>query len=74
MRTFLDEAGQRWDVVPGRESWGGVVALFVPESRSDTVRQAALDVSSPSQATSELSDLSEDALRALLQKSEPRNP
>lgn len=74
LRTFRDEAGQRWDVVPGRESWGGVVALFVPEGHPQTVRQTVLHVSSPSEATTELSGLSEDGLRALLQESEPKTP
>jgi hypothetical protein len=74
MRTFRDEGGRDWDVVPGRESWGGIVALFIPRGDATIVRQVALDGSSPLEAASQLSELSEDELRALLRESEPRNP
>lgn len=73
MRTFRDDGGRDWDVVPGRESWGGIVALFVPRGDASIVRQVALDASSPQEAASALSGLGEDELRALLQQSEPKN-
>lgn len=74
MRTFRDGEGRGWEVVPGRESWGGVVALFVPRGAEAVVRQVTLDVSSPTEAASRLSGLSDDELRTLLQKSETKNP
>jgi hypothetical protein len=44
MRRFTDRDGIRWDVVLGRESWGSLLALFVPAA-DGAVRQAPLQAS-----------------------------
>lgn len=75
MKTFEDESGATWDVVAGRESWGGLLALFIPRNRGGTgVRQAPLRASDYQQALSELHELDENELRRLLEASEPRSP
>lgn len=74
MRTFRDEAGRGWDVVAGRESWGAIVAIFVPRTGSADVRQIVLDASNHVEATTELAQLDEPRLRDLLRESRPKNP
>jgi hypothetical protein len=72
MRRFTDRDGTRWDVVLGRESWGSLLALFVPAAEG-AVRQAPLQASAYDAATQELNDLDEDALQALLDQSLPKD-
>lgn len=70
MRRFTDGSGRTWDVVLGRQSWGALLALFVPvESGADDVRQAALQAAGYDAATQELNGLDEAALQALLDRS-----
>jgi hypothetical protein len=66
MRRFEDRAGRTWDVVLGRESWGALLALFVPVTGSGPVRQAPLAASAYDAATQELDDLDDAALQRLL--------
>jgi hypothetical protein len=82
MRRFEDVHGRSWDVVVGRESWGTVVAIFVPGvaatddpggSDMPAVRQASLRSAAYAQANEELEALSEVELRELLQRSTPKN-
>jgi hypothetical protein len=68
MRRFTDRAGSEWDVVLGRESWGVLLALFVPRGEGP-VRQAALASSGSDTAAQELNDLDDAALQALLDRS-----
>ncbi|CAN5752269.1 hypothetical protein BH23GEM9_BH23GEM9_11930 [soil metagenome] len=73
MRRFRDRTGTEWDVVLGRESWGSLLALFVPRTGDSPVRQAALMASSHDAATRELNELSDTALRALFDRSSTRD-
>jgi hypothetical protein len=73
MRRFTDAEGRSWDVTIGRESWGALYALFIPVgSRAEPVRQALLQASDHIAAERELDAMDEAALRALLQRSVPR--
>jgi hypothetical protein len=69
MRRFRDRAGVEWDVVLGRESWGMLLALFVPRDSGGSIRQTALSASSYEAATVELNELDDPALQALLDRS-----
>jgi hypothetical protein len=73
MRRFLDERGQTWDVVPGRESWGGFVALFIPVAGGENLRQTPLLASGHDQANAELDAMDDQGIRELLARSVP-NP
>jgi hypothetical protein len=74
VRTFRDEEGRGWDVVAGRESWGAIVAIFIPGRRGAQVRQTVLHASGHVEATAELASLDESRLRDLLRESQPKNP
>lgn len=65
MRRFHDAEGRAWDVVLGRESWGGLLALFVPV-QGGTVMQAPLRSDGYDAAQHELETMEEAALHALL--------
>jgi hypothetical protein len=69
MRRFLDRDGQRWDVVLGRESWGALLALFVPASGTGRARQAMLQASAYDAAMQELNELDDAAVQELLDRS-----
>jgi hypothetical protein len=66
MRRFRDRDGVEWDVVLGRESWGTLLALFVPVSGPAAVRQAPLAASAYDTAMQELERLDDDAIQQLL--------
>ncbi len=70
MRRFVDEEGRGWEVIIGRESWGGMVALFVPESGD--VMQKALTADSHAEAQVMLDGATEDELQALLAQAQPK--
>lgn len=70
MRRFVDEEGRGWEVIIGRESWGGMVALFVPESGD--VMQKALMADSHAEAQVMLDGATEDELRDLLAQAQPK--
>lgn len=73
VRRFSDRDGVAWDVVAGRESWGALVALFVPVGPGDReVRQAPLQAPGYEHATVELGRMSEEELQALLDGSRPK--
>jgi hypothetical protein len=70
MVRFMDRSGLEWDVVLGRESWGSIVALFVPRTAADVpVRQVALTASSYDAAVQEITAYDSAALQALLDRS-----
>jgi hypothetical protein len=71
MRRFVDRDGMAWDVVLGRESWGTLLALFVPAG-TGAVRQAPLQAAAYDAATQELNQLDDAALQALLDGSRPK--
>lgn len=72
MRRFEDRDGAQWDVVAGRESWGILVALFIPSASGGEVRQANLSAPSYDQAVVELDRLTETALQEMLDVSRPK--
>lgn len=65
MRRFRDADGREWDVVLGRESWGALLALFVPVG-GGTVMQAPLRSDGYDAAQQELDTMEEAALHELL--------
>ncbi len=65
MRRFRDREGRDWDVVLGRESWGGLLALFVPVA-GGAVMQARLRSDGYDAAWHELDTMEEAALHELL--------
>jgi hypothetical protein len=69
MRRFRDRSGVEYDVVLGRESWGSLLALFVPVQGSAPVRQAPLQATSYDVAMQALNELDDAALQALLDRS-----
>lgn len=71
MRRFTEPGGGEWDVVAGRESWGAFFAIFVPRGEG-VVRQAPLDAASAEEASRELAELDDEALRRLLADSAPK--
>ncbi|MEX1183524.1 MAG: hypothetical protein WEF86_09850 [Gemmatimonadota bacterium] len=73
MQRFSDRAGVTWDVVLGRESWGGLLALFVPVGDTPAVvRQAPLVSIAYDAAMQELDDMTDAALQSLLDRSTTR--
>lgn len=68
MRRFIDPAGNHWDVVVGRESWGVNVALFVPLG-GGCLRQSILTAASASHAGVALDEFDDSALRILFERS-----
>ncbi len=69
MRRFEDESGDVWDVVVGRESWGAVVAIFVPRTGGGRARQAPIPARGFEEATAWMESCSDDELRARLEDS-----
>ena len=70
MRGFTDNAGRRWQVVLGKESWGTLVLLFSPADGGDT-RTSILAAETTMAANAELDALSDDDLRDRLRDSRP---
>ena len=73
MRIFSDAGGRRWEVVPGRESWGGIVAIFFPVDGSRDLRQTPLRASGYEDANTELDELDVEGLRDLLARALPKD-
>ena len=65
MRALVDEHGQRWQVVLGKESWGTLVLLFSPDAGGD-VRTSVLSSETMRDASAELEAMTDDDLRARL--------
>ena len=72
MRRFADRDGGEWEVVAGRESWGAIVALFIPTADGVEIRQAPLNASGHETAAAELDRMSDDDLQELLERSDPK--
>lgn len=72
MKRFRDREGTHWEVVAGRESWGTIVALFVPVEEGPEIRQAPLPAEGYGAATTLLDTLSDEALQELLDRSTPK--
>jgi hypothetical protein len=69
MRRFLGEDGREWEVVVGRESWGTVVAIFVPKEGGGLPRQTLLEATTTDEALRDLQRIPEEKLRVLLERS-----
>jgi len=70
MRSITDPTGQRWDVLPGRESYGMQVWLFVPTG-GGAVRKAMMAAETRLDAEDELQAVSDAALLERLAESVP---
>ena len=70
MRSLVDESGNRWDVVLGKESWGTLVLLFTPADGSG-IRKSVLDAETPRAAEAELDAMDDAALRLRLAEAVP---
>lgn len=72
MRRFTDGEGRSWEVVAGRESWGGIVAIFIPAGEWAVIRQAPLQAPGYELAEAELDRMGEPELQELLARSQPK--
>jgi hypothetical protein len=70
LRGFADEAGHRWHVVLGKESWGTLVLLFTPADGGGA-RTSVLASETMLEANAELDALTDDDLRSRLRDSRP---
>ena len=70
MRSFLDDAGNAWQVTLGKESWGTLVLLFTAEPGGDA-RTSILNAETMFDASAELDALDDDDLRERLRDSRP---
>lgn len=70
MRSFFDDAGRRWEVVLGKESWGTLVLIFTPTAGGDA-RTTVLSAETSFDANAELDALTDDELRDRLRASRP---
>ena len=71
MRRFKDEAGAEWELVVGRETWGGLYAIFIPVIEGE-MRQAPVQATGYEDATAQLESLTESELRGMLVLSLPK--
>lgn len=72
MRRFTDRDGRSWEVVAGRESWGSIVALFIPVVPGPDIRQTPLHAPGYELAEVELDRMGEAGLQDLLDRSQPK--
>ncbi len=70
MRAFRAKNGIEWDVIVGRESWGTVVAMFIPRLGDSPPRQTVLESVSADGALEWIRELSAEQLQDLLDKAE----
>jgi hypothetical protein len=74
VRRHTDRQGREWDVVVGRESFGALLALFVPAANNpEQPRQVLLRADSQAEAEARLAALSTAELNDLLEGSEPKS-
>ncbi len=70
MHRIEDEAGETWDVVLGRESWGAFFALFIPRKGDvDRARKSLLEARDQGEALRALIAMDRDELLELLRNS-----
>lgn len=70
MRTIVDDAGRRWQVVLGKESWGTLVLLYSPADGGDA-RTSVLAAETMRSANDEMDSMTDDDLLARLRDSRP---
>ena len=72
MRRFTDRDGNNWEIVAGRESWGTIVALFIPAGDDVEIRQAPLEASGYETATTRLEAMTPADVQEMLDASTPK--
>lgn len=73
VRHYTDPDGHAWDIVIGRESFGALLALFVPAAgNAGAPRQAMLVAESHVDADAELDAMKPADLDGLFERSEPK--
>lgn len=73
MRRYTDSEGRPWDVVLGRESFGALLALFVPAAGNrEPPRQTMLGADSRQGGATELGDMEPAELDELFERSQPK--
>jgi hypothetical protein len=70
VRSFVDDAGQRWETTLGKESWGTLVLIFTPTAGGDA-RTSVLSSETSFGANAELDALTDTELRDRLRDSRP---
>ena len=72
MRSFLDADGRSWEAVPGRESWGRMVAILSPSDAAGPVLEAPLDAMGYEEASRTLDEMDTEGLRRMLASAIPK--
>lgn len=76
MWKFEDEDGRGWEIVVGRESWGGFFALFIPgmghEEEDIGVRQTPVDADGHSEASRLIDEVGRSGWLRMLSESRPK--
>ena len=73
MRRYTDPDDRPWDVVIGRESFGALLALFVPAAGNQAgPRQTMLAAESHVDADAELDAMGPAELDGLFERSQPK--
>lgn len=72
MWKFRDDEGRGWEIVIGRESWGGFLALFIPEEENGEIRQASLEADAHGEASRRVEELGRSGWLRLLERSRPK--
>ena len=72
MRVFQGVDGREWQAVVGRESYGVIVAIFLPQRGEDPPRQVDLKAGSMEEALQRLRAMEEGELQALLEEAEAK--
>jgi len=69
MRTFEDGLGRKWEVAVGRESWGVIVAMFLPADGGRDVRETPLEVGGYEEGVAEVEALDQEGLKEMFERS-----
>lgn len=72
MRRFTDAGGKAWQVTVGKQSYGAMVLLFIPEGDGQ-VLQAELNVANNFEAERALDRFGEGDLQRRLAEAVPRS-
>jgi hypothetical protein len=72
MRVFRGPDGRTWEVVVGRESWGSLFAIFLPQGAGEEARQTLLPETPVEAANRALLEMGDRELLDLLEGSAPK--
>lgn len=73
MRRYTDGQGREWDIVIGRESFGALLALFIPaRGNAAGPREIVLPAASQPAAEAELEAMTENELHELFLRTKPK--